>query len=618
MQAPGAVDGCEGFCVPLLTALSDVAAGFTAAQLECGLGLFSNQMLKEAIEVLTFVSFLAAMVVAYLRYDNPHISTRLAEASCRFLSFLKGLEAHRRIPDESLSDIELPSLERDSNSIESEPFSFEEKAPSIALAPSPPSTTLNSGGDMRYVDETATTTKLGIMRSTVSIVSSIVSTIAIVLYYWLWCSLVWYGISIWLEGRMCIARPDDLQHLRFHDSVTISGSSAGGDMSVQFHIAYSSLVSGACGFTAQPYRCAITRFTNETLVRSNSSCKKYDCAKPYDAGNAVQLCLGAPGGAPPCPSNFSIRYDHCKFYPNTVNVTELERIVKAVDGCNVKGSVYSFNETQQARRSCIDAPENLSRSRVYLFRGLEDHGHRDGVCRNTRDLYLKWISDAEQVKLRNNMHIGHATPMPWMCRGNSWNGESLDVMWGHQGHPCAGPPTDGAEECLKHLFPSKLIQPFVWNAWYQTKLPMDWLSQYHLHARVEGKAGGGFERDVKFYLFVPRDCRKGIARCSLHVHLYGCRDAPGNPIADPEYGYAREDARLLTSNFHVWAATNNIAVLYPFAPANPREGTIQESWGEVGDKQCWDAYGESGENYATQAGLQMRQIRHAIALVTGR
>jgi len=40
------------------------------------------------------------------------------------------------------------------------------------------------------------------------------------------------------------------------DSVTVSGISAGGDMAVQFHVAYSSLVHGAGVIAAGPYYCA--------------------------------------------------------------------------------------------------------------------------------------------------------------------------------------------------------------------------------------------------------------------------------------------------------------------------------------------------------------------------
>uniref|UniRef100_A0A7S2TTQ9 Uncharacterized protein n=1 Tax=Lotharella oceanica TaxID=641309 RepID=A0A7S2TTQ9_9EUKA len=182
---------------------------------------------------------------------------------------------------------------------------------------------------------------------------------------------------------------------------------------------------------------------------------------------------------------------------------------------------------------------------------------------------------------------------------------------------------DGAGECLQWLFEGKLANPLVWDAWYQTHLPTDWLSQYHQHARVEiSSTTEAYPHPMQFYIYVPRKCRKGF-RCRVHVQMYGCGDAPSNPMSkmpvpySVDTMYAREDSRLLTSNYHVWAASNDIVVIYPIHPLNPYRDTHRATWGEVGSKHCWDSYGEGGDDYATQAGEQMRQIRRAIALVKG-
>merc|ERR1712146_263367 len=157
-----------------------------------------------------------------------------------------------------------------------------------------------------------------------------------------------------------------------------------------------------------------------------------------------------------------------------------------------------------------------------------------------------------------------------------------------------------SEECLSWLFKPEhdLQQPIRWRQWYQVDMPFDGFSQYHLFVRVYGP---------DYYLFVPRACRLG-ALCRLHVHLSGCHDFPKNPSP-----LAIKDSRAMVDTYHVWAVTNNVVVAYPINPANPKLGTPQEHWGEVGEKHCWDAYGETGADYATQAGLHVRQIRSVVA-----
>jgi len=50
------------------------------------------------------------------------------------------------------------------------------------------------------------------------------------------------------------------------DRVTSQGESSGGDMAVQFHLAFSAAVKGVCGADAQPFRCAATRFDGDALL----------------------------------------------------------------------------------------------------------------------------------------------------------------------------------------------------------------------------------------------------------------------------------------------------------------------------------------------------------------
>jgi poly(3-hydroxybutyrate) depolymerase len=48
--------------------------------------------------------------------------------------------------------------------------------------------------------------------------------------------------------------------------IVSSGNSSGGDMAIQFHVAFSKNVTGICGYDAQPWRCATTRFEGDYLM----------------------------------------------------------------------------------------------------------------------------------------------------------------------------------------------------------------------------------------------------------------------------------------------------------------------------------------------------------------
>ena len=78
------------------------------------------------------------------------------------------------------------------------------------------------------------------------------------------------------------------------------GGSSGGDFAVQFHVAFSSQVGGVCGFSAQPYHCAGTRFPDDALM-------------PQSAESSVPFCAQ-------CPPNSTLVYDHCKNHPEWVDV----------------------------------------------------------------------------------------------------------------------------------------------------------------------------------------------------------------------------------------------------------------------------------------------------------
>jgi hypothetical protein len=88
--------------------------------------------------------------------------------------------------------------------------------------------------------------------------------------------------------------------------VTVGGFSYGGDMAIQTHIAYSSMIKGICGFAAQPFYCGITQFTREGLIAQHKN-------------SGVPNCDGIFG----CGDVTTLEFDHCRAHPEIVDIGRL-------------------------------------------------------------------------------------------------------------------------------------------------------------------------------------------------------------------------------------------------------------------------------------------------------
>ncbi len=80
------------------------------------------------------------------------------------------------------------------------------------------------------------------------------------------------------------------------DGIFSQGGSSGGDMAIQFHMAFSKNVSGVCGNDAQPYHCAVTRFPADELI-------------PQTNESSVPFCYG-------CPDGYTVLYGVLKSTPS--------------------------------------------------------------------------------------------------------------------------------------------------------------------------------------------------------------------------------------------------------------------------------------------------------------
>ena len=156
---------------------------------------------------------------------------------------------------------------------------------------------------------------------------------------------------------------------------------------------------------------------------------------------------------------------------------------------------------------------------------------------------------------------------------------------------------DAAGELLQHLYGGTLVAPDRGSETYDvTGLGAGQLLEFDQSKYLE--TGYTLETASLYptgFMYVPDQCRGSNATaCRVHVAFHGCE------MTVPDVG----EQFVLTTGYNPWAAANGLVVLYPQVkrtePLNP--------------KGCWDWWGYTGADYASQLGVQM----HAVdAMVTG-
>ncbi|SFU45148.1 extracellular catalytic domain type 2 short-chain-length polyhydroxyalkanoate depolymerase [Pseudoduganella namucuonensis] len=190
--------------------------------------------------------------------------------------------------------------------------------------------------------------------------------------------------------------PASLPAMRAAD-VSVSGLASGGDMAVQFDIAYSATVKGAGVIAGAPYDCARGR-----------------------AERAATVC-GCAGPAP------------CRVQPGGTNVQELAAATE-----------------RYAEQGAIDPTANLAAHRIWLFSGSADTLVPEPVVNDLRHYYARYT---EAIVYRNDIAAQHAMPTdgygppcavlapPYLnnCAFDA-AGELLDWIYGGLDMKSAAPP----------------------------------------------------------------------------------------------------------------------------------------------------------------------------------
>lgn len=336
--------------------------------------------------------------------------------------------------------------------------------------------------------------------------------------------------------------------------ISISGLSSGADFTVQFQVAFSSLIMGSGVFAGQPYHCAVTRFTHDPM-------------RP--AGNpSVPICEG-------CPENKTLGYDHCKNWAWTgrgESFVEIDRLVS-----------YAQN---QSRAGTIDDVKHLRGARVYLYRGTKDVTYQRGSVDNNRLFFAQFAADPEgQILLMNTTPSAHCWPTV------------------NYGTPCGkgvieACDYDGPGAALQHIYAGALRPP---SSSFDTAslFEYDQGPFFGDHARTGLNNSG--------WIYVPKACRNtsgavhgtaggaGAGACKLHLSLHGCGV---NEYYDPAVHHL---------GFENWAESNGIVIMFPRMAQHG--ATTQTKSG------CWDSYAQSGAGYALRKGAQMAAVRDMIRAV---
>jgi poly(3-hydroxybutyrate) depolymerase len=245
---------------------------------------------------------------------------------------------------------------------------------------------------------------------------------------------------------------------------------------------------------------------------------------------------------------------------------------------NKSTDATSDNLTQQAKayenQHKIAALENLKNSKVWLLRGTKDSKIHTEVVQALHTQYLIWM-DPKNVKYVNQPPFAHH--FPTLTYGSQCDVSEPPFM-GNCDYDAAG-------NMLSFLYST--LQPR--NEQPQGKLVL-----------VDQQSLGGEQASSladQGYMYIPKTCQAG-ENCQLHISFHGCQQN------------AETVGKQFVANngLNNWADSNHLVVLYPqtknsmFMPLNPQG--------------CWDWWGYTDSDYATQNGQQIKAVKQIAESLT--
>jgi len=248
-------------------------------------------------------------------------------------------------------------------------------------------------------------------------------------------------------------------------------------------VAFSSLVTGSCIFSGQPFHCAVTRFPNDYMV-------------------AKTRATAAGIHCPDCPANGTLIYDHCKNHPEWVDINTLAEYAESADG--------------------VDDPiKHLAGARVFAFGPTHDRCYRPPAMANVANFHLRYAKNSSQIKLVDDQPFPHTLP------------KNSTPYFNHS-EPAG---YDGPGECLRHVFGhAKALAPALPSLDVNYWRRIDTMEFVRATVPFFGSGVGMWQ---SAWLFVPPQCKEGI--CKLTILPGGCdvrMTTPPGPGSD-EDAFAR-------------------------------------------------------------------------------
>jgi len=229
----------------------------------------------------------------------------------------------------------------------------------------------------------------------------------------------------------------------------------------------------------------------------------------------------------------------------------------------------------------IDPPkEGLQHDRVWMFTGEKDTEVKPGVVDKTHEFYDHWV-EKEDSHLIGTYPASHA----WVT---DKFGNDCDFFGTPYINNCH---VDAAGEMLQFLFENRLVN----RTTAQASSIVSFSQKLYTPIKI---TPADISLGPTGMAYIPAKCTSG-SECKLHIAFHGCEQDLGTI----------GDALVQHSGLNEWAEANDMVVLYPQAaisnvtPYNP--------------KGCWDWWGYTLPDYATQIAPQIDTIKNMIHAVTG-
>lgn len=228
---------------------------------------------------------------------------------------------------------------------------------------------------------------------------------------------------------------------------------------------------------------------------------------------------------------------------------------------------------QWADEGKIDSIQHIANDKVWLLSGTKDTRVIQPVVDGLAKQYKNWQASTTYINDKPFAHL-----FPTDNTGSDCE-ESVSPFIGNCQFDAAGELLTTISGQLNHKGQAKPENVFSFN---QQDLGKE-------QATGLGETG---------YVYIPTDCQNG-EQCQVHVSFHGCN----------QYAGVVGDAYSTQTGLNDWAESNHLVVLYP--------QTTASSVAPLNPQGCWDWWGYTDENYATQQGTQIQAVTNMVKHLAG-